>query len=647
MKFLCDRCKTRYSIGDDRVRGKILKIRCKNCANVITVREGMDADAGADAPGRSKKNTTMAPLPVESAASATGSQSALGQAFASAMTKPPPALEEEWYVSIDGDQSGPFSLAEAQRWVSSKPADADLHCWSEGFDDWLPVDKVSHFRGLRKKAAPPPLPRLGGTGPSPRPNATTSSGPQVQVKPAEDEPKPLFAATMASLEKAAAANEPTSRGVGLGNGTGAGPSPMAARGNLPAPARPLVPNGAKPNGAGRAPAPAPANPVFDSGDLDGATTIEPAPFTDEAMTAAEPVAAAAKQSNDAFAKALGSPAKPSPDVKTSAPLFGASTPASAPVPLSALGKMPSGPTPSKDFGSDGSVEGDGLDIGEVSRVVKLADIVRNSTKPNPALRRSQPGINQTGAIGRVTGPTPRIAGTGAAPSITSPGVDPSQLIGADGLPVPLPLGADESQAGALHANAPISHKRGMIMLIAGAVALIGILLVVVLVVNNSEDDGPTYIAQYTEIDTTGREIVITINKDGTETAIDKATGQVVQKPIKRPQVPNTPIIPTRPPEPTGLPLSGSDIEAMAAKYNNNSATCWRRSMKGTEDIVLSDVKKFQIVLAIAKDGSVGSVDYRGLPKGTNLEKCLSGFIKTWKFRPNAGGSFAFTMLRPG
>ena len=41
VKFLCDRCKTRYSIGDERVRGKILKIRCKNCNNVITVREGM------------------------------------------------------------------------------------------------------------------------------------------------------------------------------------------------------------------------------------------------------------------------------------------------------------------------------------------------------------------------------------------------------------------------------------------------------------------------------------------------------------------------------------------------------------------------------------------------------------------------------
>src|SRR5215468_2554589 len=63
VKFLCDRCKTRYSIGDDRVRGKILKIRCKNCANVITVREGMvpDADgAPGDAAARARQASTAA-----------------------------------------------------------------------------------------------------------------------------------------------------------------------------------------------------------------------------------------------------------------------------------------------------------------------------------------------------------------------------------------------------------------------------------------------------------------------------------------------------------------------------------------------------------------------------------------------------------
>ena len=188
MKFLCDRCKTRYSIGDDRVRGKILKIRCKNCANVITVREGMDAPG--DAPEASRGRPTTG-APISDPRPANG---ALNAAFSAQLQKPPPALEEEWYVSIDGVQSGPFSLAEAQRWVGSKAFDADLHCWSEGFDDWLPVDKVSHFRGLRKKPAPVAPPPVAAA-PPPRPR------PPVP----EDEPKPLFAATMASLERAATA----------------------------------------------------------------------------------------------------------------------------------------------------------------------------------------------------------------------------------------------------------------------------------------------------------------------------------------------------------------------------------------------------------------------------------------------------------
>src|SRR4029453_14767156 len=39
MKFVCDRCQTKYSIADERVRGKVLKVKCKTCANVIVVRE--------------------------------------------------------------------------------------------------------------------------------------------------------------------------------------------------------------------------------------------------------------------------------------------------------------------------------------------------------------------------------------------------------------------------------------------------------------------------------------------------------------------------------------------------------------------------------------------------------------------------------
>ena len=38
MKFVCDKCNTRYSIADERVHGRVLKIRCKACNHVITVR---------------------------------------------------------------------------------------------------------------------------------------------------------------------------------------------------------------------------------------------------------------------------------------------------------------------------------------------------------------------------------------------------------------------------------------------------------------------------------------------------------------------------------------------------------------------------------------------------------------------------------
>ena len=166
MKFLCDRCKTRYSIGDDRVRGKILKIRCKNCANVITVREGMSLEGDGppgDAPERASKPANTATEALAPAAAAAGASRAANEPAASrggardplagltgkrssdvdtvrglgrgsartaagpargegpaaptaAVAPPAPAaLEEEWYVSIDGEQAGPFSLAAAHR----------------------------------------------------------------------------------------------------------------------------------------------------------------------------------------------------------------------------------------------------------------------------------------------------------------------------------------------------------------------------------------------------------------------------------------------------------------------------------------------------------------------------------------------------
>ncbi|HEY6475700.1 MAG TPA: zinc-ribbon domain-containing protein, partial [Polyangia bacterium] len=40
MKIVCDSCGTKYSIADDKVRGKVFKIRCKKCSHIIVVRGG-------------------------------------------------------------------------------------------------------------------------------------------------------------------------------------------------------------------------------------------------------------------------------------------------------------------------------------------------------------------------------------------------------------------------------------------------------------------------------------------------------------------------------------------------------------------------------------------------------------------------------
>ena len=46
MKFLCGSCRTKYQISDEKVRGKILTIRCKKCGAKNLVRESLVRERG-------------------------------------------------------------------------------------------------------------------------------------------------------------------------------------------------------------------------------------------------------------------------------------------------------------------------------------------------------------------------------------------------------------------------------------------------------------------------------------------------------------------------------------------------------------------------------------------------------------------------
>lgn len=154
MKFACDRCNTRYSIADDKVKQKVLKIRCKACGNVITVQE-----SGATASGGASVAPSPPPPPV--AAKATASSSAL-------------AAVAEWHISVNGQVEGPLAFAVLVTRIQGTAAGDDVHIWSEHIDAWKEpkeVPVVAAELAARRVARAVPLPPPSRSAPLPVPPA--------------------------------------------------------------------------------------------------------------------------------------------------------------------------------------------------------------------------------------------------------------------------------------------------------------------------------------------------------------------------------------------------------------------------------------------------------------------------------------------
>ena len=124
MKFYCDNCNAKYSIADEKVRGKILKVRCKACSNIITVREPKAPIAQSNtAPPR----TGGAPPP------------------------PPKPSLIAWYYAINGQSFGPFDSAQLQSMFESGELGDACYLWNEKMSGWLPAREVPVFTASLEK----------------------------------------------------------------------------------------------------------------------------------------------------------------------------------------------------------------------------------------------------------------------------------------------------------------------------------------------------------------------------------------------------------------------------------------------------------------------------------------------------------------
>lgn len=61
----------------------------------------------------------------------------------------------QWFLSIDGQQHGPMSLAQAQQMAQQN---SNGHAWKEGFAEWLPISQVGELASAPTPGmAPPPM----------------------------------------------------------------------------------------------------------------------------------------------------------------------------------------------------------------------------------------------------------------------------------------------------------------------------------------------------------------------------------------------------------------------------------------------------------------------------------------------------------
>lgn len=113
MKIVCDSCSAKYSIADEKVAGRVFKIRCKKCGAAIVVR-GDQIDVGGGASETEEASTRVVDY----------------------------GGDAVWHIVVDGEQQGPFAPAQLGEMLSAGTIGWDAFVWREGFDDWKPAQDI-------------------------------------------------------------------------------------------------------------------------------------------------------------------------------------------------------------------------------------------------------------------------------------------------------------------------------------------------------------------------------------------------------------------------------------------------------------------------------------------------------------------------
>jgi predicted Zn finger-like uncharacterized protein len=130
MKVSCQACGAKYTISDDKVRGRKVKIRCKSCGTPIVVDGANPPEGGADA---------VAPAPTAPvvAASAGGA----------------PGDDASWSVNLSETDQRTMTTAEIVAGWTDGTVTHDAFVWKDGMGDWVAIGECEELKALLPAAA--------------------------------------------------------------------------------------------------------------------------------------------------------------------------------------------------------------------------------------------------------------------------------------------------------------------------------------------------------------------------------------------------------------------------------------------------------------------------------------------------------------
>ncbi|ATB27930.1 GYF domain-containing protein [Melittangium boletus] len=212
MNFSCNKCQRRYSIADDKVRGKTVKVRCKNCQNVISV-EGPPAELEestrvvslADVERLREQDRSLA----EEEAAVQAAPAAGGWEDEPTRAMPAGEAAASWFVMIKSKQEGPLDEGALRALVAEGTVTPRSYFWQQGMADWKRGQELPALEGIFVAEEPPavaaPPPAAPEPEPEPEPTPAARSSTSWQPEPPlpsqttwSTEPEPAARAAPAS-----------------------------------------------------------------------------------------------------------------------------------------------------------------------------------------------------------------------------------------------------------------------------------------------------------------------------------------------------------------------------------------------------------------------------------------------------------------